>query len=147
MRSDTPPRWWQRAVPLTALVVVGGAVAATAAGTAQEIEVSTSRVSQPFLELSLAGGRAAVCDEGSTARVRFRVTSHLGSEERVTWTVRLDPAGPREPARARGRVRLAPGSTRLVPASVPAPRGPYDVTVRIQDHPELLRVHCRGGRS
>ncbi len=153
-RPGTPPRWWQRAVPASALAVVVAVAVALTGVPDRELELSTTRVPQTFLELELAVPRAAVCT-GERARVRFRLTSRLAQAERLRWTVRLDrrgrgDGGDRPKAvrsvRERGRVTVDPGAARQVRTSLPAPRAPYTVTVRIQDHPELLRLHCRGSR-
>lgn len=150
----TPPRWWQRAVPASALAVVVAVAVALTAVPDRELELSTTRVPQAFLELELAAPRASVCT-GERARVRFRLTSRLAQAEQLRWTVRLDPLErsgrgdrpkARRPVRERGRAPVDPGAARLVRTSLPTPRAPYTVTVRIQDHPELLRVHCRGSR-
>jgi hypothetical protein len=137
------PRWWQRVVPvsLLALVVVGAALGLLDMG--DEIELSTSRKPQPFLELALSRSPDKACGR----KVTFEVTSHLQGSRRIPWTVTVDPAGPeRATVTARGAVRLPAGGARSATARVAAPPRPYDVVVRLPDRPELLRVHCQADR-
>ena len=149
----TPPtpgelRWWQRVVPLSGIAVVVLAVAAFALpGLDDEIELSTRRSPQPFVELSLANRPAAVCADGSP-RVRFGVQSHLDRRRTLRYRVAVDPAGPDgRTVVDRGRLRLAPGRAARVRTAVPAPAGTaYDVTVRLENRPERLRIHCEGSR-
>ena len=135
------PRWWQRVVPVTLLAVVAVAAALSLMDLGDELELSTSRRPQPFLELALTRTPEKACGP----RVGFEVTSHLEESRRIPWTVTVDPSGEeRATVVARGAVRLPAGGVRSAVARVVAPPRPYDVVVRLQDRPELLRVHCQG---
>lgn len=140
------PRWWQRAAPTAVLAVLALTVAALALPE-EEIELSTSRKPQPFVELAMTRTAPEVC-AGDRARVDFEVTSRLQDAQRLAWTVSTAPLGTTtHAAEERGAVRLRPGAARRVSVRMPTPPLPYDVTVRLKDRPELLRVHCRKERS
>ena len=141
-----PLHWWQRVVPMTALALVAGVVAVSALGGQDQIELSTSRQPQEYVELVLTRDPDTVC-RPRVARVEFAVISHLQSAERLTWQVEVVPSsGVREPVRRRGSVPVPPGVTRGVEVRVPASRDAYDVSVNLPGRPELLRVHCEGSR-
>ena len=137
--------WWQRLLPVSGIAALVLALAAYAfPGLDDEIEVSTTREPQPFLELYLTGRPAAVC-AGDVAQVRFRVESHLRRVRTLGYRVGVDPAGPRETVRRRGRTRIAPDQGKSVRTEVAAPAGTaYDITVRLRHRPERLRIHCDG---
>jgi hypothetical protein len=139
------PRWWQRVVPMTGLAVVGGVALVTLPGMGDQIDLSTSRQPQPFVELFLTTSGDTVCAKGP-ALVRFQVQSHLSDRQALTWTASLDPKGPGKTRRATGELTLAPGQSaiRLVRLKAPGDRS-HTVTVRLNDRPEMLRIHCRGG--
>ncbi|GGO71851.1 hypothetical protein [Nocardioides deserti] len=145
--ADAPAGpWWQRGV----LVAVVGMVAVTAVVLTlpdREVELSTGRAPQPFVELALTSAPRATCGDGSV-RVRFRMTSHLEEREALRYRVAVDPSGPRaETVRRRGKVRLAPGESTAVRVRLAnVPDGPHDVTVRLRHRPERLRVHCDPSR-
>ncbi|WP_435747067.1 hypothetical protein [Nocardioides sp. SYSU DS0663] len=141
-----PVRWWQRAVPVTGLGAIV-LVAAVLTLPEREVELSTSRKPQPFVELFLTSRPDAAC-AGATATLRFRVVSHLERRRSIRYRVGVDPAGRRaETVRDRGRVRLAPGQARTVRVELPdPPSGAHDLTVRLRQRPELLRIHCTGTR-
>jgi hypothetical protein len=141
-----PPRWWQRALPVAALALLALGAAVLVLPD-DEVSLSTSRTPQEFLELAATRTGAQVCS-GDTARVAFRVTSHLGGERRVQWRISVDPAGSRpDTVRERGAFWMPPGDARHVLAEVAAPDGPFVLTVRVTDRPELLRLHCTEASS
>jgi hypothetical protein len=144
--GSVPARWWQRAVPVTALAVLAAGATVALAGSNDEVRVSTSRQEQPFVELVLLQAPDRVCGK-QVARVRFAVVSHLDAPETLRWRVAADPArkGRKTVART-GEVALDPEAARQQRVRVRAPRrGAYDVTVTLADRPETLRVHCEGG--
>jgi hypothetical protein len=137
------PRWWQRVVPVAGLALVMAAVAAFALpGLDDELELSTSRQPQPFVELSLSGPPAKLCAGDEAARVRFRVKSHLKERRRIGYIVTVRAKG-REVSRKAARIRVGPGRARSVRTRAAAPAGaPYTVTVNLRHRPETVRVHC-----
>lgn len=140
--------WWQRLLPVSGIAALVLALAAFVfPGLDDEIELSTSREPQPFVELYLTDRPAAVC-AGDSAQIRFRVESHLQRRRPLRYRIGVDPAGRRaETVRERGTLRIAPGRTRSIRTQVAAPdRTGYDITVRLQRRPERLRVHCEGTR-
>jgi hypothetical protein len=139
------PRWWQRVVPVAGLALAMAATAAFALpGLDDQLELSTSRQPQPFVELSLSGPPAKLCAGGEAARVRFRVTSHLQELRRIGYTVSVSANG-REVSRKAARIRIAPGRARSVRTRTAAPTAaPYTVTVNLRHRPETVRVHCAG---
>src|SRR5512145_566062 len=89
--SSRAPRLWQRAVPVTALAVAAAGLTLAFANDSDEVELSTSRIEQPFVELALTNDVSRVCGT-RTAQVRFFLTSHLPAAEQLTWRVAVDPA-------------------------------------------------------
>lgn len=142
------PRWYQRALPVTALAGLGiAAVALALPGLDDEIELSTSRQPQPFVELSLSGAPAELCAGGDTPRVRFRVESHLPELRRIGYTITVTTQG-REVSREGAKLRIGPGQAKSVWTQVAAPAAsPYTVSVDLRNRPETVRVHCPGGRA
>lgn len=144
-----PLRWWQRAVPVTALVALAVAAGVLALPD-EEIELSTSRQPQEYVELSLDQRTGAVC-AGRRDRPRalaFRLVNRTGGTRTLRYRVGIDPAGPAaEQVRRRGRVRLASGEESAVRLQVAAtPTRAHTVTVRLAQRPEQLHVHCRAKR-
>lgn len=137
--TEERPRWHQRALPVTGLVVVGLAAAALTLPD-DEIELSTSRRPQPFVELYLTGSGDQVCD---AERLRFRMQSHLVRQRTVTYQVAVAAAGQPPTTREQGSLRLDPQEAKSVWTEVTAPSASaYTVTVELLGRPELLRVHC-----
>jgi hypothetical protein len=141
-----PTHWWQRLLPVSGIAAALLAlVAVQLPGLGDEIELSTSRSPQPFVELSLVGRPDALCARRSP-QVRFRIESHLRRARTLGYRIGVDPARAREQAvRERGRTSIAPGEARSLSAEAVAPVGTaYDITVRVLHRPERLRVHCDG---
>jgi hypothetical protein len=139
--------WWQRAVPVTgfaALAVTGALLMLPE----DQVEVSTSRSPQPFVELFLTHQPDKSCDADS-ATLRFRMVSHLQRTSTLRYRVAVDPAGSaKATVRERGKVRLDPGRTKTVRVDLPAtPSGAHDITLRLQQRPEQLRIHCEEATS
>ncbi|MDP9821752.1 hypothetical protein [Nocardioides massiliensis] len=150
-RALTPPvRWWQRAVPvgLVAALSVGAAVYALPD---EELELSTTRLPQEYVELSLTGPPRAVCGTRAhpRARVRFRLVNRLEQTHTFRYRVTVHPVGARrESVRKRGRVRLEPGeSTHVRSRLARSPARAHVVTIRLAQRPEQLRVHCHRQRQ
>jgi hypothetical protein len=139
------PRWWERLVPVAGLALALAAAAAFALpGLEDELELSTGRQPQPFVELYLSGRPANVCAGGETARVRFRVRSHLGEPRRIGYTISVTAKG-REVSRRAAKMRIGPGRAKRVRTRVAAPAAaPYTVSVNLRHRPETVRVHCPG---
>lgn len=140
-------RWWQRVVPVVGLGCLGVAVAAaTVPGLAEEIELSTSRQEQSFVELFLTTSADTLCG-GEQAHVRFRVQSHLDRPRVLRHAITLDPS--RGPTTRRAvKVRVDPGEAHDAAVRIPTPEaGAYTVTVRLRGRPEVVRVHCPGEAS
>ena len=106
--EGVPPRWWQRAVPVTALALLAAGATATLLGSTDEVRASTTRQEQPFVELVLLKAPDKVCGKQAAA-VRFTVVSHLDAPATLRWRVAVDPAreGRRTTARS-GSVDLQP---------------------------------------
>lgn len=138
------PRWWQRAVVVGGAAVIALTVAVTAVpGLADEVEVSTTRSAQPFVELFLTAPPKRACTQGT---VRFRVRSHLEEPTALRYVVAVITKSDR--VRWPGEMNIEPDGERSARVRIPARIGDrYDVTVRLQGRPEMLRVHCGGGAS
>lgn len=151
-RAGHPPaRWWQRAVPVGVLVALALGVAVLALPD-DEIELSTSRLPQEYVELSLADEPPTVCGARADRRVpvRFRLVNHLESTQDFGYRVAVQRRGADAPERVRkrGRVRLAPGESALVRTRLArTPDRAHAVTIRLAHRPEHLRIHCRGQRQ
>ncbi len=145
--STSEPRWWQRVVPVTALALGLAAAVAFLPGMDDEVELSTQRSAEPFVELFMITRPVSFCAKGRP-KVRFRLQSHLTEVEELTYVVATDPKGRGKVHRKVGRVSLAPGDAQSRQLRIAAPvGGDYTVTVRLRGRPEMLRVHCAGGRS
>jgi hypothetical protein len=147
-------RWFQRVLPVTALAVVLIGVAALLIPTFRDqVELSTSRQSQSYVELYFhrTGGKAAqvMCTtKGSTVRVRFVVASHLDKRQALAYRVLLVPTAKGAKAqRKAGSVRVTPGTAVEVGTSFVRPRKGYTVSVRLPALDQQLRAHCPGQRS
>lgn len=157
MSEPAPLRWWHRAVPVGLLALACSGAAAWALP-ADEVERSTSRVPQEFVELHLMDPPRAVCRRAGRS-VRFRVVSHLTAPTALRFRVTVDlvtrqsrqpgqrRARLRDRLRDRGRVHLLPGEAAVVRARLgPRPARAHHVTVRLPQRTELLRVRCAGAR-
>ncbi len=138
------PRWYQRVLPVTGLVLALLALAAVVSPAFRhQVALSTSRQPQPFVELYFWGaGHAGHAGKALCGRqVRFTVVSHL--EETRTLTYRVTVGG--EDGRP-GSIRIRPGETRDVTTRVSPPPEPHTVAVRIPDLDQHLLAHCGGGQ-
>ena len=138
--DGTSPRWYQRALPVTGVVLVVLAVAALLVpGLRHQVALSTTREPQPYVELYFSQGRPAA-QVACGRQVRFTVVSHLENERRLGYRVTAG-AGPEK----QGTVRLRPGQARQVRVPVSA-GGAHRVTVRLPATDQHLLVHCSGTR-
>ena len=137
-------RWWQRVVPVSGIAVLAAFAVVGLLGHDDQIELSTHRRPQEYVELVLTRSPAAVCGP-RTVQVEFAVTSHLVDPTNLRWQVAIDPAGP-APAKVRkqGSLPVPPEVTRGIKTRTDAPRRAYDLTITLPGRPELLRVHCDG---
>ena len=145
------PRWYQRALLVTGLgaLAIGLAVLAVP-GFREQVELSTSRQPQPYVELyftrSAAPNGQAVClAKGRKALVRFVVGSHLATRQAVTYRVTLSPSarGGRTVRKA-GSVGVTPDTSTEVVTSFARPRGAYTVSVTLPALDQVLRARCPG---
>jgi hypothetical protein len=151
--TPAPTRWFQRVLPVTAVVAVLIALGALLVPSFRDqLRLSTSREHQPYVELYFARSTApdgqAVCTiKGGSARVRFVVASHLDKREAVAYRVAVIPTarGARAQRRA-GAVRVSPGNDVAVLKSFALPGKGYTVSVRLPALGQQLRAHCPGRR-
>ena len=148
------PRWFERVLPMTAVAVaLIGVAAILVPGFRDQLDLSTSRESQPYVELyfarsTAANGQAVCTTRGNKALVRFVVGSHLEKRQGVAYRVALDPNAKRtKTLRQVGSVRVTPGTSVEVAKWFPRPRGAYTVSVRLPALDQQLRAHCPGRRS
>ncbi len=153
-QDATAPRWFQRVLPVTALgVALIGVVALLVPAFREQVELSTSQQSQPYVELYFqhtAGKTAqAVCTaKGTSAQVRFVVASHLQKREAVAYRISMGPTAKGAKAQRRaGAVRVTPGTAVEVRKSFALPRKGYTVSVSLPALGQQLRAHCPGRRS
>ena len=107
------PRWYQRVLPVTGVVLALVALAALAFPAFREqLVLSTSHRAQPYVELYFArtpAGTQMVCSShGGSVRVRFAVTSHLGQERRLDYDVAVRGTSA-SAHRQTGSARVSPG--------------------------------------
>ncbi len=146
------PRWFQRVLPVTGLVLAAVALAALLLPAFRDqVALSTSRQPQPYAELyfTQTGRTDAMC----ASSVRFTVTSHFERTRRLAYRVTVSPGADKKGtdkkgADKQGTVRLEPGRTRQVhvPVGIPAHQD-STVTVRLPALDQLIRAHCSGTRS
>jgi hypothetical protein len=156
---DTPetpapaPRWFQRVFPVTGLAIVLVTLAALVVPAFRDqVELSTSRQSEPYVELYFAHSAApdgqAVCTvKAGKAVVRFVIGSHLAKEQPVAYRVAVDPTAPGvKTSRATQSVRVAPDASATVTKLFALPRKGYTVSVSLPALGQQLRAHCPGQR-
>ncbi|HYF71639.1 MAG TPA: hypothetical protein VD864_02395 [Nocardioides sp.] len=136
-------RWYQRVLPVTALVLALVALAALASsGFRHQLALSASHRTEPYVELAFpraASGPPVVCSSSAgTVRVEFEVTSHLEDAEELGYDLVVD--GVRE----RGSVTVEPGETARVTRFLGSAEDRYRVSVRLPSVDERLRAHCPG---
>ena len=155
LEADAPPapRWFQRVLPVTGLLVALVVLAALVSPAFRdEVALSTSRQSQSYVELYFArsaapNGQAVCAGNGKSARVRFVIASHLEERQAVAFRVALDPdAKGKRTHRRVGSVRVTPGAAFEVRKSFARPRRGYTVSVRLPAFDQELRAHCPGRR-
>jgi hypothetical protein len=141
-------------LPVSAVALVLIALAALAVPAFRDqVELSTSRKQQPFVELFFArtpAGAQLVCDRrGSSVRVLFSVASHLEKQQRLGYRVSVLSSGKGAHAvRKAGAVQAIPGTTVQVRKAFVLPRKQgYTVSVRLPALDQELRAHCSGRRS
>jgi hypothetical protein len=144
--QDRAPRWFQRVLPVSGLVLLVLALAALALPAFRgQVGLSASHRPDPYVELYFArtaAGTQVVCTSSAgKAEVRFAVTSHLDDEQDLAYDVTV---GDDEKS---GSVALEPGETAEVAKSVARTgRGRYDVSVTLPDTGQQLTAHCPGAR-
>jgi hypothetical protein len=149
-QGQSAPRWYTRVLPVTGLLLAVLAVLALVLPAFRhQVALSTSRESQPFVELFLpqsASEHADVCGARNAA-VTFIVRSHLDTARKLAYRVESLVDG-KATATKRGTVRLDPGHARRLHVELPAPAtGNHTVTVALPALHQLLRVHCSGAAS
>jgi hypothetical protein len=153
--TPAPRRWFHRVLPVTGLVLLVIALAALAIpGFRDQVKLSISRQTQPYVELYFARRTGpvaqAVClRQGSTVGVRFVIASHLEKSQRVAYRVVVDPSAKgRRTLRKAGSASTSPGAPREVRKAFTLPkREPYTLTVTLPALHQQLRAHCPGARS
>jgi hypothetical protein len=154
-RPGPAPRWFQRVLPVTGLVLLVVALTALAVpGFRDQVKLSISRQPQPYVELYFARQTGpvaqAVCTRrGSTVGVRFVIGSHLERTEAVAYRVAVDPvAKGLRTLRKSGTAHTFPKKAVEVRKAFTLPRrGGYTMTVSLPALHQQLRAHCAGQRS
>jgi hypothetical protein len=148
------PRWFQRVLPVTGLVIAVIALAALAVPAFRDqVKLSVSRQPQPYVELYFARSvgpvAQVVCQRrGSAVGVRFVVASHLERSQAVAYRVSVDPASKgRRTLRKAGSAHTFPNKPTEVRKVFALPRGTaYTVSVTLPALDQQLRAHCSGRR-
>lgn len=151
-----PPVWARAWVVTLALAAVVGVAVLVSPDLRRELELSTTRVDHPFLELSFADevlARACLHTEhGDGVEVVLR--SHLDAPEEIAWRATLTPRRDRRrddpESRAKVEERLSgvfdttPGRADRAVVRYLAPDAAYTLRVELDGRPEHLVLHCDG---
>ena len=147
------PRWFQRVLPVTGLVILVIALASLVPAFRDQVKASVSRQPQPYVELYFARSvgpvAQVVCQRrGSAVGVRFVIASHLEKSKSVAWRVSVDPAGKgKRTLRKAGSAQTFPNKPTEVRKAFALPRGTaYTVSVALPALGQQLRAHCAGRR-
>jgi len=144
--DETTSRWYQRVVPVCALVVaLGAALALVSPGFREQVALSATHQPQEYVALSFgrtAEGTVALCTSSrDRVGVRFVVESHLRQPRELAYAIVVGDA------RRTGAVAVEPGETTEVSRRLPRPaRGPFTIVVRLPDVGERVVAHCPGAR-
>jgi len=148
------PRWFQRVLPVVATAVALVALGAVLSpGFRHELELSTSRQPQPFVELSFPNAASGAHDgcarTVASVGTRFALTGHLTEPRRLAYRVSVTPSGGSiHTQHAYGSIRLARGDSREVRVMFPVrPTRAYTVSVRLPELGQRLLAHCPRTRS
>lgn len=137
-------RAWAR-TPLALLAMLGIAAAAAVMfvpGARAELADSTTKRSASYVELYLDGAKAPSCATIARAgHLRFAVTSHLATGQRIGYVVTAD-----RKRVAHGQLATAPGRTTTArPAVRFDPQRTKELVVGLAGRDEHLTVHCGKG--
>jgi hypothetical protein len=141
------PRWFQRVLPVTGLVVAVAAVLAVVfPGFREQVARSATHEPQEYVALSFgraADGTVVTCTGSRTAvKVRFDVESHLAGSEEIAYEIRVGDT------RREGTVSVAPGGTAEVVRAVRRPgQGRFEVSVLLPDQDQRVVAYCPSGAS
>jgi hypothetical protein len=143
--EEARPRWFQRVLPVTGLVLAVLALAALAIpGFRDQVALSASHRPEPYVELYFAravDGTQLVCTSSKgAADVRFAIASHLDDTRDLAYVVTVDGAN------RKGTTSVEPGKTAVVHETLDH-QGPYDVSVLLPASGDKLSAHCAGGHS
>lgn len=149
------PRWFQRVLPVTGLVIAVIALAALVVPAFRdEVKASVSRQSQQYVELYFARSVGPVAQivcqrRGSAVGVRFVIASHLERSQAVAYRVAVDPTGKgQRTLRRAGSARTFPKKPTEVKTVFTLPRGAgYTVSVSLPALGQQLRARCSGRRG
>lgn len=137
------PRWYQRVLPVTVLVVVATAVAALLLpGVRDQLRLSATHEPQRYVELGFGrstDGTLEVCssnDKGAHAYVTL--TSHLADRRTLDYVV---TAG--EVTRT-GSVTVDPGETVSVRKTLAGTGRHYELAVELPDLDQRIHAQCPG---
>jgi len=148
--EGSPPRWYTRALPVTAAAVGIVAVAALVSpGLRHQLVLSTSHQPQSYAELYFDqapdGTRATCTRSADGVEVGFVVASHLDDEDDLAYVVSVASAAATGATEVQeGSVHVVPGRATQVARGFAAPRGAYDVSVRLRGLDQEIRAHCGG---
>jgi len=151
---DAAPRWFQRVLPVTGLVILVLVLATLLVPSFRDqVKLSVSRQSQPYVELYFARSAGPVAQivcqrRGPAVGVRFTIASYLERAQAVAYRVSVDPVGKGQRAlRRAGSARTFPGKPTEVRKVIALPRGTaYTVSVSLPAFGQQLRAHCSGKR-
>ncbi|MBZ5737662.1 hypothetical protein [Nocardioides mangrovi] len=137
------PRWWQRVLPVTVLVVVVVAVAAVLLpGVRDQLRLSATHEPQRYVELGFARsatGTLEVCSAaGRDAHATFTVTSHLADARDLAYVVTAGGV------RRTGTVTVDPGRSVTVDETLRGAGRRYQLDVRLPDLDQRVHAACPG---
>ena len=135
------PRWWQRVLPVTVLVIVVVAVAALLVpGVRDQIALSATHRPQQYVELSFSRGPSGMVQTctGTPHRVRvsFAVTSHLEQSRSIDFTITAGSTT------RTGTVDVEPGQTVVVDRALGDLGRRYLVSVELPELDQQIHAQC-----
>lgn len=140
-RTHVATRWWQRVLPVTALLLAATTVAALLLpGVREQLALSATHRPQQYVELSFSRGASGVVQTCTgTARralTSFTVTSHLDESRDLAFTVTAGSVT------RTGTVQVDPDETVVVDRALEDVGRRYVVTVELPELDQQIHARC-----
>lgn len=136
------PRWWQRVLPVSAIVAVALVVLTLlVAPVRHQLRLSLTRLPEHYVALSFARGSAGtivICSSTRTqVQVSFVVDSHLAASRSLDFTIRAGHRG------TTGSVLVAAGATAQVSETLSRPSArTFNIAVSLPEVGQRINGSC-----